>query len=260
MGSKIDLNFEVVDSKIVSPSMTLLKLRPFNGATLPPIFPGQFLNIFINHSQTFLRRPISICNYDSQKNEIWIMVKKLGKGSEILCNSKVGDTYDIILPLGKGFSLPTGDNNGKILLIGGGVGIAPLYFFGQWLAMLDIKFTLLTGARSKNELTFIDEFKELCDVNICTDNGEEGFKGVVTDHPIMNNEWTRIYSCGPLPMMKAVAKVAVAKHIKCEVSLENRMACGIGACLCCVEQTVDGNQCVCTQGPVFNIEDLKWQN
>lgn len=116
----------------------------------------------------------------------------------------------------------------------------------------------LLGARSVKDVLEIDEFNALGKVNISTEDGSLGEKGLVTLHSAWQNTYDMVYCCGPLPMMKAVAKICRENNIECEVSLENMMACGLGACLCCVEKTVKGNICVCTEGPVFNINSLTW--
>ena len=119
--------------------------------------------------------------------------------------------------------------------------------------------TFLLGARSKKDLLMLDEYAKLGRVFITTEDGTEGEKGFVTNHSVLNEHFDSIYTCGPTPMMKAVAHYAKEHDITCEVSLENMMACGLGACLCCVEKTTEGNLCVCKEGPVFNINRLLWQ-
>jgi dihydroorotate dehydrogenase electron transfer subunit len=122
--------------------------------------------------------------------------------------------------------------------------------------------SILIGARSSKDLVEIDQFSRYGAVFTTTEDGTGGIKGYVTDHPVLGSElssFTRIYSCGPEPMMKAVASRAGSNSIFCEVSLENTMACGFGVCLCCVTETTQGHKCVCTDGPVFNINQLKWQ-
>ena len=145
------------------------------------------------------------------------------------------------------------------MLIGGGVGVAPLLYFGEILKKEGIEVNFLLGARSANDLLELDEFKKRGNVYLSTEDGSEGEKGFVTTHSVLSQKWDSISCCGPMPMMKAVAKYAVENGVDCEVSLENVMACGVGACLCCVEDTHDhGNVCVCKEGPVFNIKRLKW--
>ncbi|MCQ2291421.1 MAG: dihydroorotate dehydrogenase electron transfer subunit, partial [Muribaculaceae bacterium] len=141
----------------------------------------------------------------------------------------------------------------------GGVGVAPLLQLGKVLNKLGKKVRFLLGARSASDLLLLDEFKRWGDVFVSTEDGSEGEQGFVTQHSVLNSTVDHIACCGPLPMMKAVANIAKSKGIDCEVSLENMMACGLGACLCCVEDTADnGHVCVCKEGPVFNINRLKW--
>ena len=149
----------------------------------------------------------------------------------------------------------------KALLVGGGVGVAPLLYLGAQMKEQGVEPTFLLGARTANDLLMLDEFKKYGRVCVTTEDGSEGEKGFVTNHSLLQQEhFDMIYTCGPTPMMKAVARYAKEKGIACEASLENLMACGLGACLCCVEKTTEGNLCVCKDGPVFNINRLLWQN
>ena len=131
---------------------------------------------------------------------------------------------------------------------------------GAKLKEKGIQPTFLIGARTRDAILLEEELKACGETCISTDDGSYGEQGVVTQNSVLSRQFTSIYCCGPLPMMKAVAKIAADKNIYCEVSLENVMGCGIGACLCCVEKTVDGNLCVCKDGPVFNINQLLWHN
>ena len=164
-----------------------------------------------------------------------------------------------MLPLGNGFSMPQTPDE-KVLLIGGGVGTAPMLYLGEALLKMGCKPAFLLGARSKNDLLQLEQFEAFGDVYTTTEDGSAGEKGYVTMHSILKgNKFDKIYTCGPKPMMMAVAKYASEHNIECEVSLENTMACGVGACLCCVENTKEGHVCVCKEGPVFNIKKLLWQ-
>ena len=148
----------------------------------------------------------------------------------------------------------------KLLLVGGGVGVAPLLYFGKLLKEQGLEATFLLGARSEDGLLEMDYFKKYGRVFTTTEDGSFGEKGFVTQHSILQQEhFDRLAVCGPKPMMMAVAHYAKSVGVDCEVSLENMMACGLGACLCCVEKTVKGNLCVCQEGPVFNIKELLWQ-
>lgn len=227
---------------------------------LPEMLPGQFAQLRIDMSKnTFLRRPISINNVDAESNEVWFLVQTVGEGTRSLALLQPGDTLNAVLPLGNSFSMPeSADEN--ILLVGGGVGVAPLLFMGKRIVEAGGRPTFLLGARRAADLLQQDEFRSIGRVFVTTEDGSAGEKGFVTQHSILQKErFSRIAVCGPKPMMVAVARYARPAGIPCEVSLENMMACGVGACLCCVEDTQEGHVCVCKEGPVFNIDKLKWQ-
>lgn len=248
-------DFLLTENRRLSPLYSLLKLRPADGA-LPPVSPGQFAQVEVKNSKTtFLRRPISINYVDAAKRELWLLVRKAGPGTSALASSPEGSTINILLPLGNGFSL----SGGRHLLVGGGVGVAPLLFLAKELSERGARVSLLLGARSQADLLELEQFKAYGNLHLATEDGSMGVKGLVTAHPALGERFDIVQCCGPLPMMKAVAQAAASAGSECEVSLENLMACGMGACLCCVEDTTDaGNVCVCTQGPVFNTKRLKW--
>ena len=235
----------------------LLKLTDKD--TLPEIKPGQFVEVKVNNSpNTYLRRPISVHFVDREKNELWLLIQLVGEGTHQLANLKVGDMLNLLFPLGNGFS-PVQKSGERVLLVGGGVGVAPLLEYGKYLSDNGAQPTFLLGARSVSDLLQLDLFKAYGNVCITTEDGSIGEKGFVTQHSLLDAErFDRISVCGPKPMMVAVAKYARQSNTPCEVSLENMMACGLGACLCCVEKTVKGNVCVCKEGPVFSIEQLTW--
>lgn len=251
------IDFSVVENLHIHANYSLLKLSPCDNSPLSAIQPGQFVQVAIDGSKTtFLRRPISINYVDYKNNLLWLLVRNAGEGTAHLINKKEGDIINIILPLGNGFSYPK--ENSKILLIGGGVGVAPLLYFGEKLKEKGYSPNFLIGARTAADVLELNEFRNIANVYISTEDGSLGDKGLVTTNSVLKNKFDYIYCCGPAPMMKAVANVAKSMNATCEVSLENMMACGVGACLCCVENTVKGNVCVCTEGPVFNIEQLLW--
>lgn len=253
------LNMKVTENARLHKNYFLLKLT--SDETLPEMLPGQFVEVLVDNSPTtFLRRPISVNYVDTVTNELWLLIQLVGDGTRRMAEYHPGDIVNIMLPLGNSFTIP--EENGKdpnLLLIGGGVGTAPMLFLGFHLQKAGFKPSFLLGARSINDVLQLEQFKMIGNVYVTTEDGSFGEKGYVTNHSILKNiQFDRIYTCGPKPMMVAVAKHAYSQSIECEVSLENTMACGIGACLCCVEKTVDGHVCVCTEGPVFNIDKLTW--
>lgn len=228
---------------------------------LPDMLPGQFVEVRVDGSPTtFLRRPISINNVDREHNELWLLVAPVGDGTRTIASLHEGDTLNCVLPLGNGFSVPSETAGQSVLLVGGGVGIAPLLYLGRQIKAAGGTPTFLLGARTTGELSELDLFSSVGRVLITTEDGTEGERGFVTQHSALRVEhFDRICTCGPKPMMMAVARYARQSDTPCEASLENMMACGLGACLCCVEKTIEGNLCVCKDGPVFNINRLTWQ-
>jgi dihydroorotate dehydrogenase electron transfer subunit len=235
----------------------LLELR--SATKLDRINPGQFVEIEVpNCKDTFLRRPISIHDVDYTSNTLSLLIKIVGCGTDTLSKLEKGMRLNLIYPLGNGFSAP---ETKEVLFVGGGYGIAPFLHFGKELNEKGIKPVILLGANSKYDFVRLEEFEKLGELHLTTIDGSAGEKGMVTYHSILKERaaiFKKIYCCGPEPMMKAVAAYAKSNNIDCEVSLDNLMACGIGACLCCITETVRGNEIVCTTGPVFNIKDLKW--
>ena len=252
----LDLIIKSVDQ--IHERYVLIKLT--DTKPLPDMLPGQFVEVRVDGSpSTFLRRPISINFVDREQNELWLLVAAVGDGTRRLAQLQAGNTLNCLLPLGHGFTMPVSPNE-KILLVGGGVGVAPLLYMGAEMKRMECDPTFLLGARTSKDLLMLDIFRRYGRVYVTTEDGSEGEKGFVTDHSLLQKEsFTSIATCGPTPMMKAVATFAKKADVACEVSLENLMACGLGACLCCVEKTTEGNLCVCKDGPVFNIRKLLWQ-
>ncbi|WP_251619963.1 dihydroorotate dehydrogenase electron transfer subunit [Odoribacter lunatus] len=249
------VDFVVKENKLLTDNMFLLTLQ---SNELPTILPGQFVNVKIEDSPTtFLRRPISVYDVDETNGLLYLLIKIAGAGTLRLSKLKQGEKLNIILPLGNSFFIPS---NGHCLLIGGGVGIAPMFHLAKKMTSLGLNPTLLIGTRSKKEIVQQEILSQYAELYYTTEDGSYGEKGYPTQHSILQQKFDYVYSCGPEVMMKAIANYAYKNDISCEVSLENMMACGIGACLCCVTETQQGHKCVCTEGPVFNIKDLKWQN
>ena len=257
-GRKRLASMRIVQSDHLTPLYSLLRLTPADGSALPSMLPGQFVQVAVPDApHTFLRRPISVNMVDESDNTLWLLIRRAGEGTAKLCDMQAGQTLSVILPLGKSFSAPDNTSD-KLLLVGGGVGVAPLLYLGRRLVEAGFAPEFLLGARSEADILERSCFEALGTLHISTDDGSCGEKGLVTQHSRFSAPVDRIYCCGPAPMMKAVAALARKSGAWCEVSLENMMACGVGACLCCVEKTVRGNVCVCTEGPVFNINELTW--
>lgn len=256
---KYILNLLLREVRHINDRYVLLRLTDENGP-LPEMLPGQFVQVRVDNSpSTYLRRPISIHNVQRETNELWLLVRLAGEGTRHLAMMKAGEQLNVILPLGNGFTMPASAEE-RPLLVGGGVGVAPLLFAGIRMREMGVEPTFLLGARSKQDLLQMDEFQRVGRVYVTTEDGSQGERGFVTQHSLLSEEqFTRISVCGPKPMMVAVARFARQAQVPCEVSLENVMACGLGACLCCVEDTTEGHVCVCKEGPVFDIEKLKWQ-
>ena len=226
---------------------------------LEKIIPGQFVQVKIDDSpNTFLRRPFSIHDVDYKNNSLQLLIKIVGDGSKRLSILKPGDKVNMMYPLGNGFPLY---ENRKALLAGGGYGIAPLYHLARELKPLNTACDFIFGARNINDLILTEKFSETAPLEICTEDASAGFHGMITEHPAFENldkQYDVVYTCGPEPMMKAIAAIAEEKNVECLLSLDNLMGCGIGVCLCCITPTNNGNEIVCLNGPVFNSKDLKW--
>src|SRR5574344_1009956 len=255
---KYILDLVVSENIQLNDNYVLLKMTA--PTELPDMLPGQFAELEVEgSSKTFLRRPISINFIDKDNNEVWFLIQLVGDGTRHLAAVKRGQTINVILPLGNSFTMPENASE-RLLSVGGGVGTAPMLFLGEQLSKKGFTPNFLLGARSQNDLLQLNEFTQYGNVFTTTEDGSMGEKGYVTQHSLLSTQtFNKIYTCGPKPMMMAVAKYAKTNNIECEVSLENTMACGFGVCLCCVENTTEGHICVCKEGPVFNIKKLLWQ-
>ena len=223
---KFILDLTVNSVEALSDKHVLIKLT--DDKPLPEMLPGQFVEVRVDNSpSTFLRRPISINNVDYDRNELWLLVAAVGDGTRQLQKLQKGDRLNCMLPLGNSFTMPT-DSTQKVLLVGGGVGVAPLLYFGKRIKAMGGEPTFLLGARSAKDVLERELFEQVGRVLITTEDGSEGEKGFVTNHSVLAQEhFDRISTCGPKPMMMAVARYAFKNDIECEVSLENKMACGV---------------------------------
>lgn len=214
------------------------------------IIAGQFVNIKIDG--LYLRRPISVC--DSEDGELTLIYKVVGIGTEAMSGMREGEALDILTGLGNGYDLTA---SGEYpLLVGGGVGTPPLYKLAKELTAMGKKVTVILGFNTKSEVFYEKEFEALgATVKVCTVDGSYGIRGFVTD-AMKDVGYTYFYSCGPEPMLRALYKASVTSG---EMSFEERMGCGFGACMGCSCKTVSGNKRICKEGPVLKKEDIIWE-
>ena len=211
------------------------------------ILPGQFVNIRVEGQ--FLRRPISVCNINN--GVLTIIYKVVGVGTEAMSRLPIGTQLDVLTVLGNGYDLSkAGDSP---LLVGGGVGVPPMYMLARQLREAGKAVRVILGFNTKDEVFYEEEFRALgCDVTVTTVDGSHGVKGFVTN--ALDGQQSYYYTCGPLPMIKALLQAAGTHG---EVSMEERMGCGFGACMGCTIQTTQGPKRVCKEGPVFPAEILQ---
>ena len=211
--------------------------------------PGQFVNLRVENG--FLRRPISVCDYDAET--LTLLYRVVGRGTKWLCGLRPGAALDALTGLGNGFDLAAAGSSP--LLVGGGIGSAPLYALARFLRMRGADVFAVMGFRTEAEAFYEEEFRALgCRVTVVTENGGRGVKGLVTD--ALPEGCTQLYACGPLAMLRALYR---ATELPGQFSLEERMGCGFGACMGCTCETTQGAKRVCREGPVFRREELKWQ-
>ena len=239
--------FQVTENVPLTENVMLMKLK---GDASSIVRPGQFVNVKLDG--LYLRRPISVC--DRTENELTLIYKVVGKGTEKMQAMKGGEELDLLLGLGNGYNV---DNAGDSpLLVGGGVGVPPLYLLAKELIKKGKNVTVILGFNTKSEIFFEEEFRALgAKVIVSTVDGSYGVKGFVTN-AMEGINYTYFYSCGPEPMLKALF---YATNISGELSFEERMGCGFGACMGCSCKTIYGNKRICKEGPVLKKEEILWQ-
>ena len=212
---------------------------------------GQFVNILLDG--LFLRRPISVC--DRSEGILTLVYKVVGKGTKKMSGMTAGEQLDILTGLGNGYDLTVAGD--KPLLLGGGVGVPPMYLLAKELISMGKQVSVILGFNTKDEIFYEDEFRALgADVTVTTVDGSYGVKGFVTD-VMKNTDYTYFYTCGPEPMLKAVWNTS---NTSGQMSFEERMGCGFGACMGCSCKTLTGNKRICKEGPVMRKEEILWQN
>lgn len=217
--------------------------------------PGQFVQVEVSATHDpYLMRPISV--HDNDAKHLSLLYRVAGRGTELLAKKNAGESLHVIGPLGNGFTLT---ERPSAVVIGGGIGAAPLYYLLNALRAVGKEVYFFFGAKSKEELFLLAEYQQLVThFATATDDGSAGFHGLVTElaKPVMATQNAEIYACGPTPMLRAVSQIATAANRRSYVSLEAKMACGVGACLGCVVPVGDGYKRVCVDGPVFTGEEV----
>ena len=238
--------FEIVSNKPLTDSVFQMVLQ---GDTSAITAPGQFVNIQLEG--LYLRRPISVCDLDGDK--LTIVYKAVGKGTEYMSKLSAGAKLDILTGLGNGYDLScAGDCP---VLLGGGVGVPPMYHLAKKLIEMGKNVSVILGFNTKSEVFYEDEFRALgCQVTVTTVDGSYGTKGFVTDALPAN--YSYFYTCGPEPMLKAVYR---ASETSGQMSFEERMGCGFGACMGCSCKTLTGYKRICKDGPVMRKEEILWE-
>ena len=240
--------FEIIENTALTESVFKMVLR---GDVSAVTAPGQFVNIKLDG--LFLRRPISVC--DLGDDTLTIIYKAVGKGTEQMSRMLPGETLDVLTGLGNGYDLTqSGD---QPVLIGGGVGVPPMYLLAKKLIAEGKKISVILGFNTKSEIFYEDAFKALgADVTVTTVDGSYGVKGFVTD-ALKDIRYTYFYTCGPESMLKAIYKASVTSG---QMSFEKRMGCGFGACMGCSCKTITGYKRICKEGPVMKKEEILWED
>ena len=238
--------FEIMENTALTESVFKMVLR---GDVSDITAPGQFVNIQLDG--LFLRRPISVC--DLGENTLTIIYKAVGKGTEQMSRMQPGGKLDVLTGLGNGYDLTVAGK--RPVLLGGGVGVPPMYLLAKQLLAQGKKVTVILGFNTESEIFYEKEFMALgADVIVTTVDGSRGIKGFVTD-ALKMLDYTYFYTCGPEPMLKAVYKASVTSG---QMSFEKRMGCGFGACMGCSCKTLTGYKRICKEGPVMRKEEIAW--
>ena len=238
--------YTVLENAPLTASVRRMRL---GGDTQWIVRPGQFVNIAL--AGKFLRRPISVCDYDAES--ITLIYKVVGEGTAQLAGMLPGERLDLLTGLGNGFS--TDNDARRPLLVGGGVGVPPLYNLAKTLLAKGLPVQVVLGFNTAAEVFYAEEFRALgCGVTVATADGTEGLKGFVTD-ALPDLDFDYFYACGPLPMLRALAAATACDG---QLSFEERMGCGFGACMGCSCKTLTGHKRICKEGPVMNKGEILW--
>ncbi len=268
-----NIKVKILSGKEIAPNIYLMKLKA--PEIVQNALPGQFIHIKCSKDNyPLLRRPLSIHRIDKEKGEIFILFQIMGEGTKLLADRTIGDNLDIMGPIGNGFNIYP--ESKKIVIIGGGIGVAPLLALCEESIRQGKEVRVLIGALKKELVIREENFKILgAKVDVATDDGSYKYKGLVTnllEETIIKKGWLpdQIFACGPKPMLRKIVEISLDNHIDCQVSLEERMACGIGACLGCVckiktrdkkeDEVKYDYKRVCVDGPIFEGSEVVWDD
>ena len=250
----------VLQNKKAGPRLYFMELE--SPRIAPLVQPGQFIHMQLNGlDDHILRRPFSVFDADAQSGRMTVLYQVVGTGTQFMTQVSAGHTFDLIGSVGRGWTLPTPEQ--RVLLVGGGVGAAPLFMLCKSAHAAGAVVDVVIGAATKDALVTYDFYKRVQgDALYCaTDDGSFGSHGFCTGPAgelLQKNSYDQVYVCGPEPLMHALAKCAKEAAVPCQVSLEKRMACGVGACLSCVVETTQGRRRACVDGPIFEAEKVVW--
>ncbi len=263
MSKVLQRNATVLSNKRCSDTLYLIE---FAVEDIPQrLQAGQFIHLKIpGMDEHILRRPFSVFNVNLEASSLIVLYQVVGSGSAHMTTLTSGEEVDMLGPIGNGWSVPRTTNNNKTLLVAGGVGAAPLFMHACDLLDAGFEVSAILGAQTKEAHVLLDSYLALPNlkVEVATDDGSLGHQGFCTElleQALAYDKPAYLACCGPEPMMKAVSQMSLAAHVPCVISLEKRMACGIGCCLSCVVATKEGNKRACVDGPIFDGAEVIWQ-
>ena len=255
-----EIEAELLENLSLGPR--LFKMKFHAPKLCDEVEPGQFVHIQLNGFEAhILRRPISVYRVNREEQSIELIVQEVGEGTRFMAQAQAGAHFNMLGPVGHGWKLKQRDE--RVLIVGGGVGAAPLYMFTQLCVERGVAVEVVLGAQTKDALVTYEDYKQLLGREpLCaTDDGSfgrAGFCTVLVEEALSQGAFDAVYVCGPEPLMRIVAQTAVSHKVSCQVSMEKRMACGVGACLSCVVDTTEGRKRSCVDGPVFDAAKVVW--
>lgn len=256
----VDEKATVLQNKNVGPQLYVLELA--SPRIAPLVQPGQFVHVRLDgFGEHILRRPFSIFDTNPDKGTMTILYQVVGAGTQFMATVQPGHRFDTIGSIGRGWDIPAAGQ--RVLIVGGGVGAAPLFMLSKQAKAAGAAVDVVLGASTRKALVTYERYHAIHgDRLFCaTDDGTFGWSGFCTqpvEKLLGEHAYTMVYTCGPKPLMHAIAQAAARANVSCQVSMEKRMACGVGACLSCVVETTDGRRRACVDGPVFNAEKVIW--